>query len=287
MTPSTPARPLVVESISALRTALAEAGRVAFVPTMGALHEGHVSLVSHAATVADTVVVSIFVNPLQFTQPEDLERYPRTIEADVATIEATGLPVIVFAPSVDELYPTWPVETKVVAGPVGSMFEGASRPGHFDGVLTIVAKLIGIVRPETIIFGQKDAQQVFLVKRMVADLNLPVRVDVAPTVREPDGLALSSRNRFLDPKHKRAALTLSHALEAAESSADLGIDGVLAAAQGVLMGESLVQLDYLKVVVPSTFLPVNDGYTGKAVVIIAAVVGGVRLIDNTEVHLGG
>ena len=158
MTPSTPARPLVVESISALRTALAEAGRVAFVPTMGALHEGHVSLVSHAATVADTVVVSIFVNPLQFTQPEDLERYPRTIEADVATIEVTGLPVIVFAPSVDELYPTWPVETKVVAGPVGSMFEGASRPGHFDGVLTIVAKLIGIVRPETIIFGQKDAQ---------------------------------------------------------------------------------------------------------------------------------
>jgi pantoate--beta-alanine ligase len=297
--PSAAALVVVVESIAELRTALVDAGRIAFVPTMGALHAGHLSLVEHAAGIADSVVVSIFVNPLQFSQSDDLERYPRTLEADIATLstvdgggEARGeTTVIVFAPSVAELYPRWPVETKVVAGPVGSMLEGASRQGHFDGVLTIVAKLIGIVQPHTIVLGQKDAQQVFLVRRMVCDLNLPVEVDVAPTVRAGDGLALSSRNRFLDDDHKRAARALSHALRAASTSASAsangGVDAVLATAHALLSIEPLVKVDYLTVVDPSAFLPVDDAYRGSAVVLIAAQVGGVRLIDNAEIQLGG
>jgi pantoate--beta-alanine ligase len=275
----------VVETIAELRAALA--GRtVALVPTMGALHAGHLALVERAGQLAETVVVSIFVNPLQFGPNEDLDRYPRTLDADVEKLDAAGVE-FVFAPSVAEMYPHGASETRVTAGTVGTLFEGRSRPGHFDGMLTVVAKLLGIVRPDVVLFGQKDAQQVFLVQRMVADLDVATRVSLVETVREDGGLALSSRNQYLDEREKRAALSLSAALEAAESSGDRGIDAVLAAAQSVLMGENLVRLDYLSVVNPATFLPVDDDYRGKARVLVAARVGDTRLIDNALIHLGG
>jgi pantoate--beta-alanine ligase len=275
----------VVETIAELRAALT--GRtVALVPTMGALHAGHLALVERAKTLADTVVVSIFVNPLQFGPNEDLDRYPRTLADDLEKLEAVGVQYV-FAPSVAEMYPAGPSETRVTAGRVGTLLEGRSRPGHFDGMLTVVAKLLGIVRPHAVLFGQKDAQQVFLVQRMVADLDIATEVAVVETVREADGLALSSRNRYLDERGRRAALSLSAALEAAESSGDRGIDAVLAAAQSVLMGEGMVQLDYLSVVDPATFLPVDDDYRGKARVLVAARVGDTRLIDNALIHLGG
>ena len=274
--------PVVLSTIQELRETLS--GPVAFVPTMGALHDGHLELVDRAASLAPTVVVSIFVNPLQFGPTEDLDRYPRTPEADLEKLAAHGVQYV-FMPSVDELYPTWPIATKITAGAVGGMYEGRSRPGHFDGVLTVVAKLLNIVRPDHVVFGRKDAQQVFLVSRMVRELNIATRVEVVDTVREDDGLALSSRNRFLDEKERRAARVLSQALEAAASSADRGVDPALAAAQSVLMGEGLVELDYLVIVSPTTFLPVDEGYKGKAIVLIAARVGSTRLIDNEPILL--
>jgi len=277
-------RPVVVETIAALRAALADAGDVALVPTMGALHDGHLALVERARTLAPTVVVSIFVNPLQFAVGEDLAKYPRDLDADLDMLEPHGV-AFVFAPTPDEMYPDGTTQVKVTGGRVAELFEGRSRAGHFDGVLTVVAKLLGIVRPRHVVFGQKDAQQVFLVQRMVLDLNIATAVDVVETVRAGDGLALSSRNRFLDGDARRAALALSRALEAAASSGDRGIDAVLAAAQSVLMGEALVKLDYLKVVDPKTFLPVDDGYRGPARVIIAAKVGDTRLIDNDSIYL--
>jgi len=277
-------RPIVVETIAALREALAASGSVALVPTLGALHDGHLALVDRAGELADTVVVSIFVNPTQFGANEDLDRYPRDLAADLELLADHGVD-LVFAPSVDEMYPDGATQVKVTGGPVAALFEGRSRPGHFDGVLTVVAKLLGIVRPQHVVFGQKDAQQLFLVQRMVRDLDIPTTVDVVETVRAPDGLALSSRNRYLDPDARRAALALSRALEAAASSSDRGIDAVLAAAQSVLMDEDLVKLDYLKVVNPRTFLPVDDGYRGPARVLIAAQVGTTRLIDNDAIYL--
>ena len=276
--------PVVIDSIAALREALAASGAVALVPTMGALHDGHLALVERARELAPTVVVSIFVNPLQFGAGEDLAKYPRTLDADLALLDGVDF---VFAPTVEELYPEWPIATIVRPGKVATLFEGRSRPGHFDGVLTIVSKLLNIVRPDVVVFGQKDAQQVFLVQKMVTDLNLPVRVEIVPTVREDDGLARSSRNRFLDDKQRRSARVLSQALEAAESSADRGIDSVIAAAQSVLMGEPAVELDYFAVVNPATFLPVDDDYRGPAQVLIAAKVGETRLIDNERIRLGG
>jgi pantoate--beta-alanine ligase len=258
--------------------------RIALVPTMGALHDGHLALVRRAADLADFVVVSIFVNPLQFGPAEDLDRYPRTLDDDLAKLDALGVP-LVFAPTVDEMYPNGPSETRVVAGAVGSLFEGNSRAGHFDGVLTVVNKLLNIVRPDVVVFGQKDAQQVTLVRRMVDDLNFPVTVETVPIVRESDGLALSSRNRFLDADARRAAVKLSASLRAAEASAHLGTAAVLAAANAVLAGEPLVKLDYLAVVQPQTFLPVDDDYRGRALVLVAANVGGTRLIDNELITL--
>jgi len=283
---SSPARPVVLETIAAVREALAGEPAVALVPTMGALHDGHLALVERALELSQTVVVSIFVNPLQFGAGEDLDRYPRTLESDLDLLATRGVHYV-FAPAASELYPTQPIQTTVKAGGVASLFEGRSRPGHFDGVLTVVAKLLNIVRPQVVLFGQKDAQQVFLVSRMVTDLNLPVTVEVVDTVREDDRLARSSRNRFLDERERRAARVLSQALEAAESSADRGIDSVIAAAQSVLMGEPLVTLDYFAVVKPSTFQPVDDDYRGPATVLIAAKVGDTRLIDNERIRLGG
>jgi pantoate--beta-alanine ligase len=276
-------RPVVVETIAALREAL-QGQDVALVPTMGALHDGHLALVARAAQLAPTVVVSIFVNPLQFAAGEDLARYPRDLDADLGALEPHEV-AFVFAPSDDEMYPDGTAQVRVTGGKVAELYEGRSRPGHFDGVLTVVAKLLGIVRPQHVLFGQKDAQQVFLVQRMVHDLNIATTVDIVDTVRAPDGLALSSRNRYLDRDARRAALALSRALEAAASSADRGIDAVLAAAQAVLMDEDLVKLDYLKVVDPRTFQPVDDDYRGPARVLIAARVGSTRLIDNDSLYL--
>jgi pantoate--beta-alanine ligase len=269
-----------------LRGALDRSRGIALVPTMGAIHDGHVALIERAAEVAGVVVVSIFVNPLQFGPDEDFERYPRDLTEDVEKLQSLGVD-FVFAPSLEELYPHRPLDTRVSAGHIGNLYEGKSRPGHFDGVLTVVAKLLNIVQPTIAVFGQKDAQQVFLVKRLVADLNFPAKIEVVDIVREDDGLALSSRNRYLDAKERRAARALSLALEAAVSSADRGVDAVIAAAQSTLMGESLVALDYFAVVHPATFLPVDDNYRGKATILIAAKVGSTRLIDNEPVVLGG
>ena len=301
-------RPTVVTTIAALRSELASrtasgssasgntasgnaaaantaaANTVALVPTLGALHDGHLALVERARQLADTVVVSIFVNPLQFGPEEDLDKYPRELESDLDALAPLGVPYV-FAPTVAEMYPDGDTQVKVTGGQVASLFEGRTRPGHFDGVLTVVAKLLGIVRPDVALFGQKDAQQVFLVQRMVADLNFATRIEVVETVRADDGLALSSRNRYLNADERRAARALSRALEAAASGADRGIDAVLAAAQSVFMDERLVKLDYLKVVNPRTFLPVDDGYRGPARVVIAARVGPARLIDNDAIYL--
>ncbi|THG29590.1 pantoate--beta-alanine ligase [Naasia lichenicola] len=259
--------------------AAAAAPRVALVPTMGALHDGHLALVERARETADVVVVSIFVNPLQFNQASDLENYPRTLDEDLAKLGAAGVD-IVFAPGGEEMYPNGPVATRVTGGGVGMMFEGRSRRGHFDGVLTVVSKLFHIVAPDVAVFGQKDAQQAFLVQRMVRDLDLPLRIEVVETVRADDGLALSSRNRRLDSTERRAATTIAAALDAAASSADRGIDAVIAAAQSTLMGEPVVKLDYLVVVDPATFEPAPDDFHGRALILIAATVGDTRLIDN-------
>ncbi|WP_438854122.1 pantoate--beta-alanine ligase [Agromyces sp. M3QZ16-3] len=270
------------DAVSALRAA----GRsIALVPTMGALHDGHLALVRRAREIADAVVVSIFVNPLQFGAGEDLDRYPRTLDADLAALTGEGVE-FVFAPTAGEMYPEGAVETSLAAGHVGTLYEGASRPGHFDGMLTVVAKLFNIVQPDTAVFGQKDAQQVFLVRRMVADLNAPLAIEVVPTVREPDGLALSSRNRYLDADGRRAALALSEALAAAGSAAGDGLDEVLAEAAAAFGDHDGIELDYLVVVDPATFLPVDEGASGAATVLVAARVGGTRLIDNAGIVLG-
>lgn len=278
-----PARPAVLTTIAEVRERF-PSGTTALVPTMGALHDGHLALVDRAGQLAEHVVVSIFVNPLQFGPTEDLDRYPRDLEGDLAALAGRGVDAV-FAPTVEVMYPGGPASTTVRGGEVARLYEGRTRPGHFDGVLTVVAKLLHIVRPAHIVFGQKDAQQVFLVQRMVRDLDIDTAVEVVETVREQDGLALSSRNRYLDPESRRAARVLSRALDAAASAGDRGIDAVLAAAQGVLMGERRIELDYLKVVDPATFLPVSDDHRGPARVLIAAQVGPARLIDNDAIYL--
>lgn len=280
---NTVSQPEVITRIAELRARLA--GRqVALVPTMGALHDGHLALVDRAVELADTVVVSIFVNPLQFGPAEDLDRYPRDLAGDVAALEGRGV-AYVFAPEASEMYPDGRPLVTVRGGDVGGLFEGRSRPGHFDGMLTVVAKLLGIVRPAFALFGQKDAQQLWLVQRMVKDLDIATRIEPVETVREADGLALSSRNRYLSPEERRAAPALHRALDAAASAGDRGVDAVIAAAQSVLMGEELVTVDYLRVVDPRTFQPVPDDYRGPARVLIAAQVGPARLIDNDELYL--
>jgi pantoate--beta-alanine ligase len=254
---------------------------VAFVPTMGALHDGHLSLVRLARGVADLVIMSIFVNPLQFGPNDDYARYPRTLDADLAKAEEAGVD-IVFTPTVSEIYPSGR-QISIDAGAIGSVLEGAVRPGHFNGVLTVVLKLLNIVRPDIAVFGRKDAQQLFCVRRMVLDLNVDVDIVGAPIVREPDGLAMSSRNRFLSPAERTSALVLSAALKAAELEATPA--DALAAAERVLakaIATDEIALDYVTVVNAATMAPVTDDYRGAALALVAARVGGTRLIDNTE-----
>ncbi|KQV25753.1 pantoate--beta-alanine ligase [Yonghaparkia sp. Root332] len=282
--------PPVDTTIDGLRARLdAEraAGRtVALVPTMGSLHEGHLALVDRAAALADAVVVSIFVNPLQFGPSEDYDRYPRDLTADLAALTDRGV-AVVFAPTVAEMYPRGPIGTRVSAGAVGEILDGASRPGHFDGMLTVVAKLLLIAAPDVAVFGEKDAQQVFLVQRMVRDLDVPTRIDVVETVRASDGLALSSRNAYLSPEQRTAALALPSALAAARAAAiaGAGLPTALEAALAVLDAEPLLELDYVAVVDPETFQPAEPGHTGAARALVAARVGSTRLIDTHLLHL--
>lgn len=275
----------IAEVRAAVSAARSAGRRVALVPTMGALHDGHLALVARARELADLVVVSVFVNPMQFGPNEDFGRYPRDLDADLALLEHAGADVL-FAPAADELLPEGRTQVRVAAGPVGDVLEGRVRPGHFDGVLTIVLKLLHVVGPDTVVFGQKDAQQVFLVRRMVHDLDVPVVVETVDIVREEDGLARSSRNRYLDAAARRVARAVPAALDAAESFADRDVDAMVAAAQSALAGEDGADLDYLAVVDPATFRAVDDGYRGRALVLVAARVGGTRLIDNRFVHLG-
>lgn len=282
-------RPPVVDTIAALRDLVRErraaGASVALVPTMGALHEGHLALVRRARELADVVIVSVFVNPLQFGPGEDLDRYPRTLDADLAALTGLGVEAV-FAPTVAEMYPDGPSSTRVTAGAVGTLYEGASRPGHFDGMLTVVSKLFHIVQPDVACFGQKDAQQVHLVRRMVRDLDMPLAIEVVPTVREADGLALSSRNRYLSASDRQAALTLSEALRAAADAAPQGAAEVLAEAEGAFGAHEAVQPEYLVVVDPETLLPVESDASGPALVLVAARVGATRLIDNALITLG-
>ncbi len=274
------------------------------VPTMGALHEGHARLAKTAVEQNDVVVASIFVNPLQFGDAVDLDRYPRTLEADVALLEEQGVD-LVFAPSVDEVYPGGEPLVRVTAGPLGEKWEGASRPGHFDGALTVVAKLLhygipgaGLPAAGAFVtgggaglpayrayFGQKDAQQLALVRRMVADLNFPVDIVAVPTVRSAEGLALSSRNRFLSDEELDAALVLSRALRLLEDRANAHEPLDLDSARALVASQPLVALDYFDVVDPGTLEPLAENcrkvpFRGEGLALIAAKVGPVRLIDN-------
>jgi pantoate--beta-alanine ligase len=252
------------------------------VPTMGALHEGHRTLVRAARERAATVVVSVFVNPTQFGPGEDFDRYPRTWDADLAAVADEGADVV-FHPPVEEVYPPGAVGVTVDPGPLGSVLEGAVRPGHFAGVLTVVAKLFGLVRPDLAFFGEKDYQQLTLVRALARELALPVEVVGVPTVREDDGLALSSRNRYLDPEQRTAAATISAALRAGAAAGAQGADAVLAAARAVLDGRPDLLQDYLELT--DTDLGPAPA-AGPARLLVAVRAGSTRLLDNTAVTLG-
>ena len=256
------------------------APRLAFVPTMGALHEGHRSLIKLGRSLGDVVAVSIFVNPLQFGPGEDYARYPRPLDDDLEVCEAEGVDVVL-VPSVSDLYPPGRQIT-LDAGALGSVLEGRSRPGHFNGVLTVVLKWFNIVRPQIAILGQKDAQQLACIQRMVSDLNIPVEIVGAPIVREPDGLAISSRNVFLTATERSVARSISAALEKAATQSS--VPAARAAAYEVLdraEAEPCFQLDYATIVNPATFTEVADDHVGSATFVVAARVGDTRLIDNT------
>lgn len=259
--------------------------RIALVPTMGALHEGHLELIRHARTLAEVVVVSIFVNPLQFGVGEDFERYPRTLDADVALLADEGIDYV-FAPSVDEIYPDGVTIPAMHAGLVGTTFEGAARPTHFDGMLTVVARLFDIVDPNVAVFGQKDAQQVFLVRQMIAEQEWPIELNIVRTVREQDGLALSSRNRFLDASQRDVAHVMPEALAAVALNAHHGAAVARAAGIEVFANAPLARLGYLDLVDPETFEAVSNDFRGPVTAVIAAVIGATRLIDTDNLFLG-
>ncbi|MEN9747340.1 MAG: hypothetical protein RLZZ603_32 [Actinomycetota bacterium] len=274
-----------VELDAALAEARASGLKIGLVPTMGALHAGHLSLVELAHSYADVVVVSIFVNPKQFGAGEDFDRYPRTLDADTALLE--GRADIVFAPSVEDVYPANVEVSAKHAGPVGSLFEGTARPGHFDGMLTVVARLFDLVKPSVAIFGEKDAQQLFLVKAM-ANAEYPgLKIIGAEIVREPSGLALSSRNRYLNPEQQDIAEILAITLATVSQLIHDGmeIEVALGIGEEMIAGEPETKLDYLALVDPGTFARVGNGYTGNGLLIVAAVVGGVRLIDNHQFQI--
>ncbi|MES2305944.1 MAG: pantoate--beta-alanine ligase [Gemmatimonadota bacterium] len=271
-------------SIAALRARLArersQGRRIGFVPTMGFLHDGHLALVDDIRAACDLVVMSIFVNPLQFGPNEDLSRYPRNIERDRGLAASRGVEVL-FVPTADEMYPPG-AEIRVVAGATASRWEGAHRPGHFDGVLTVVAKLFNIVQPDVAGFGQKDIEQVTLIRKMVRDLDLPLTLRVLPTVREPDGLALSSRNVYLTPEARIEALSLSRALHAVEvrwRAGERDAEVLHTVAAEIFAATRGVTPDYIALADPDSLASVERAEPGT-IVAVAARVGTTRLIDN-------
>lgn len=272
---------LVIRSREALRAALDRADRpVGLVPTMGWLHEGHRALIRRARADSQTVVVSIFVNPRQFGDPRDLDQYPRNEARDVEICEAEGVH-LVFAPAVTEIYPPG-FDTVVSVGPLSRVLEGAARPGHFDGVATVVAILFDLVGAERAYFGQKDAQQVLVIRRMAADLAIPTEVVGCPTVREADGLALSSRNVHLSPEERAAAPVLRWALLAARAQwerGERGGDALRAILRETLAGEPLASVDYVSVADPATLTEL-ERVDGPALLSLAVRFGTTRLIDN-------
>lgn len=254
--------------------------RLGFVPTMGALHAGHISLVKTARSQCDCVAASIFVNPLQFGPNEDFSKYPRTFERDCQMLEAEKVDAL-FAPKVETMYPP-AAKTTVDVAELSDRLDGRSRPGHFKGVTTVVTKLFNIVQPDLAFFGQKDAAQVAVIRRMVRDLNVDVQIVVCPIVREPDGLAMSSRNAYLDPQQRKQALVLNRALMRIHFLVDRGernIAALLEAGKQIVAEEPGAKLDYLEIVDPATLVAVTDLSRG-ALVAIAAWVGTTRLIDN-------
>jgi pantoate--beta-alanine ligase len=270
----------IAETRSAIKSLRLAGKTIGFVPTMGALHEGHLALVRAARRQCDAVIASIFVNPTQFGPNEDLARYPRPFDQDCALLEAEGVDLL-FAPSPEEMYPEGST-TFVTVEDLSSRLDGASRPGHFRGVATVVAKLFHIVQPDVAFFGQKDAAQVAVLRRMVRDLNFDLEIAVIPTVREPDGLAMSSRNRYLSPQERKSALALSQALSVMESMANTGerdSDRLLSEGRRKLATEPEVRLDYLSIVHPETLEPLENVASG-ALIAVAAYVGTTRLIDN-------
>ena len=247
---------------------------------MGALHEGHLSLVRAARVSSDVVAASIFVNPTQFGPDEDLAKYPRSWERDRELLEREGVGLL-FAPSADEMYPTGPATWVTVEG-MSEKLDGRSRPGHFRGVTTVLSKLFHIIEPDVAFFGQKDAAQVAIVRRMVRDLNLPLEIIICPIVREPDGLAMSSRNAYLSPEQRKQALVLQRSLLRAQELAEHGemsISKLISAGRDEFRREPKVRLDYFEVVDPDTLDPVPD-ISGPALIAVAAYVGSTRLIDN-------
>ena len=281
----------IVRTVADLRAALQPVrgtGTVGLVPTMGALHEGHLELARRARAGTDLVVMSIFVNPTQFNDPSDLAAYPRGEARDVELAGSAGVD-LVFAPDVAQIYPPGFTATVTLHGPIVEALEGAHRGvGHFQGVTTVVAKLFGMVSPDRAYFGQKDAQQVRVVQAMVADLNIPTEIVVVPTVREPDGLAMSSRNRRLSPFDRARAAHISEALRAAELAAAGGITdaGSLVHAARKILHDNAIDVEYLELVDADTFQPVPVVMTGPAVLAVAVVIGGTRLIDNVVVRVG-
>ena len=260
--------------------------KVAFVPTMGAIHEGHLSLISLAKQNADLVVASVFVNPLQFSSSEDFELYPRNEDFDAKALNKAGVDIL-FLPAVDEIYPDGNYSITQKAGSAGQNYEGAARPGHFDGMLTVVSRLFDIVQPDFAVFGAKDAQQVFLIRQMVKAQNPlgtrdPIEILEGPTVRDAKGLALSSRNKRLSKGQLQLALTLPNALKEAALAAErgAGASGAYFSASSVFSATPEAKLDYLALVNPATFEAIEEGFKGQALMIVAATVGDVRLIDN-------
>jgi pantoate--beta-alanine ligase len=268
------------EMRSASREARRERKRLGLVPTMGALHEGHLSLMRAAKAKCDVVAVSIFVNPLQFGPGEDLAKYPRTFERDTSLLEKESIDIL-FAPTPEEMYPAGAITYVTVEG-LSDKLCGRSRPGHFRGVTTVVAKLFNIVEPDLAFFGQKDAAQATIIRRMVRDLNLPVEIAVYPIVREPDGLAMSSRNAYLSPQERKSALILHRALSEVKSRFDQGernAANLIKTGKQLIAQEPAVRLDYFEIVDPATLDPIGE-LTKSVLVAVAAFVGNTRLIDN-------
>jgi pantoate--beta-alanine ligase len=272
-----------LSDLNALRDAWRSAGEdVALVPTMGALHQGHLDLVTASRRIADRVIATIFINPMQFNDPADLAAYPRTEQADIAKLEASGCDAV-WIPTAEQLYPPDFATTVSVAG-VSERWEGAHRPDHFLGVATVVAKLFIAAMPDSAVFGEKDWQQLQVIKRMAADLGLPIRVHGYPTVRDPDGLAMSSRNARLGPDERKQALALPRTLETAAKQIAAGkpVRHALAEAKQALVDAGFLKIDYVALVDAATLEPLSEP-AGEMRLIAAATIGGTRLIDNVAV----